>query len=320
MLKELLPYINDIKEDVRDAKKELTQLNKTVSHLSGDLKRIERGIDTTSESMRGDISSVERELSSLDESMKRLNDKIEDNVASEIQNLTCVPQEIVICDGTEGWRRVVNLDMMNPNTDCPEGWSETVYSKSRRTCGRATDDYYTCDSVTFSVSGGEYTQVCGRIKAYQWGQTQGFRGYNRGHTSINDSYFSGVGVMHGSPRQHIWSFAAGSMKKNPYPGDNRCPCDTTYNVSIPPFVGEDYICGSGYTYTDPQFSGAYSFHSNDTLWDGKDCRSGGSRPNPPYFTKTLDTSTSDDIELRMCNYYNKLNENIAVELIELYVK
>ena len=69
------------------------------------------------------------------------------------------------CGGTWGWRRAVYLDMTYPNTNCPSGWNMTGYSK--RTCGRATDGYMTCDSVFFPVSEGPYSQVCGRIRAYQ---------------------------------------------------------------------------------------------------------------------------------------------------------
>ena len=71
------------------------------------------------------------------------------------------------CGGTTGWRRVVYWDMTDPSTTCPSGWQLTGYSK--RTCGRASTGSRTCDSVTFLVSGGEYSRVCGRIKAYQAG-------------------------------------------------------------------------------------------------------------------------------------------------------
>ena len=65
---------------------------------------------------------------------------------------------------------------------------------------RASDGYHTCDSVTFPVSGGEYSQVCGRIKAHQWGLPQGFAGYiTYGINNTDDAYFNGVSVMHGSP-------------------------------------------------------------------------------------------------------------------------
>ena len=65
------------------------------------------------------------------------------------------------------------------------------------------------------------------------------------------------------------------------------------------------------------------FHSNDVLWDGRDCHSSStccSRRNPPYFTKHLNTSTTDDIELRMCHHYDLRFSNIAVELVEVYVR
>ena len=61
------------------------------------------------------------------------------------------------CGGTGGWRRAVYLDMKNPYTNCPSGWSLTDYSK--RTCGRSGTGGHTCDSVFFPVGGGPYSQV-----------------------------------------------------------------------------------------------------------------------------------------------------------------
>ena len=77
-------------------------------------------------------------------------DSIRDNL---IQNLTeQITNARYICGGTGGLRRAVYLDMRDPNTNYPSGWNMTGYSK--RTCGRATDGYLTCDSVFFPVSGG----------------------------------------------------------------------------------------------------------------------------------------------------------------------
>ena len=39
-----------------------------------------------------------------------------------------------------------------------------------------------------------------------------------------------------------------------------------------------------------------------------------------YFTKTLNQTTTDDLELRMCLWDSGNSDNIAVELVELYVK
>ena len=95
-------------------------------------------------------------------------------------------------------------------------------------------------------------------------------------------------------------------------------------ISIPPFVGEYYFCESGYVYPGYRNGSAeYTLHSNDILWDGRDCHSTStcySPHNPPYFTKTLNQTTTDDLELRMCLRYRANYDNIAVELVELYIK
>ena len=226
------------------------------------------------------------------------------------------------CGGTGGWRRAVYLDMKTPYTNCPSGWNLTDYSK--RTCGRASTGGHTCDSVFFPVSGGPYSQVCGRIRAYQWGLSPGFYGFNNRRTTIDNSYFDGVAVMHGSPLQHVWTFANGAWENDTTHRSFKCPCDTTGDVPIPPFVGEDYFCESGYVHPGYRSSALeYRLHSNDTLWDGEDCHSSSSccsLHNPPYFTKSLGQSTTDDLELRMCLYQPIRYSNTAVELVELYVK
>ena len=244
-----------------------------------------------------------------------------DNGLDSIQNLTeqITNNARYTCGGTGGWRTAVYLDMTNPNTNCPSGWNMTGYSK--RTCGRANSSYHSCDSVFFPVSGGPYSQVCGRIRAYQYGGPDAFVGYDRGvQTTIDSAYVCGVAVMYGSPRQHIWTFASGAWESDTRHRYWNCPCDTTGIISIPPFVGEDYFCESGYVFG----SGRHiAFHSNDILWDGRGCHSTStccSLHNPPYFTKTLSQTTTDDLELRMCFRETPSLANIAVELVELYVK
>ena len=236
-------------------------------------------------------------------------------------SFTC--DDCYTCGGEGGWRRAVYLDMTDPNTNCPPGWNETDYSK--RTCGRASGGYYTCDSAYFPVSGGEYSQVCGKIRAYQWGTTLAFYGNSR--PLIDEAYFSGLAVMHGSPREHIWTFMAGAFENaNGASSVNQnalCPCDTSVNIITPPFVGNDYFCESGYVYPGSIADLEYVFHPDDPLWDGDGCSSTStccSLNNPPYFTKTLATPTTDDLELRLCFSFHSLYEDVAVELIELYVK
>ena len=210
--------------------------------------------------------------------------------------------------------------MTDPTTTCPSSWNMTRYSK--RTCGRASDGQYTCDSLIFPVSGGEYNRVCGRIKAYQWGGITAFFSYHTGdRTTIDGAYVDGISVTHSSPRLHIWTFAAGITEGNPT-WSSACPCDSDLNINIPPFVGNDYFCESGIN--EPWVSTKHdAFFSNDTLWDGENCLSSStccSLHNPPYFVKELPTPTTDDIEARMCLRAWTLSRNIAVERRELYVQ
>ena len=290
---------------------------------SGLKTELATGLNTMRGSMGEDLNDIKTELSGVSNTTQGLCDKIEEHDADITAELMdyLIPQSSHTCGGTGGWRRAIYLDMTDPNTDCPSGWS-TITSDSKRTCGRSSTGQRTSDSVFFPVSGGPYSQVCGRIRAYQSGITLAFHGYNiHRYDTIDSIYFDGVTIMYGSPRQHIWTFAAGRWENNTRNTDSVCPCDTTADIPIPPFVWEDYFCESGYV--SPRYRNSaleYRLHSNDTLWDGEDCHSSSSccsLHNPPYFTKSFTQSTTDDLELRMCSVYGG---SIAIELLEVYVK
>jgi hypothetical protein len=157
--------------------------------------------------------------------------------------------------------------------------------------------------------------VCGSIRAYQLFRVDAFEAYHRGQvTTIEGAYVSGVSLTHGSPRQHIWTFAAAATEiRTNYEG---CPC-TGSSYTTPPFVGGDYFCESGVN------SGFISgFHPDDPLWDGEGCGNSSSCcsfNNPPYFTKTLPSPTSDPIEARLCRLDDG-DDDSPVEFMELYVK
>ena len=290
-------------------------LRPILNEMSQRIEQFDMRLSALNESLRDELNSTANTIS----------DKIEEHdnqITAELTEQIINNSGGLKCGGTWGWRHAVYLDMTDPNTNCPSGWNITGYSK--RTCGRANSSSLSCDSVFFPVSGGPYSQVCGRIRAYQYGVPDAFYGYNSdGQTTIDSAYVSGVVVMYGSPRQHIWTFANGAWENGASHQPYNCPCDTSGVISIPPFVGEDYFCESGLIYYGIGMQWNI-FHSNDILWDGRDCHSNStccSLHNPPYFTKTLNQTTTDDLELRMCLYNSaSLFDNIAVELVELYVK
>ena len=261
-------------------------------------------------SVREEFRAVERQF----QEHMSVNSQLEQNILTNItKQLKKSHEELGSC-GDEGWRRVAYLDMTNHNTTCPSGWQLTGHSKI--TCGKVSTRDLTCDSVFFPVSGRAYTRVCGRVRAYQNRPTDAFEAYHDGEaTTIDEPYVSGVSLTHGSPRQHIWTFAAGNSEAVPT-RDDSCPCDATISISVPPFVGEDYFCESG-----ANSGSSHRFYPDDPLWDGADCTSSStccSFNNPPYFTKHLPNPTTDNIEVRLCWW--ETSDDTPVEFMELYVK
>ena len=60
----------------------------------------------------------------------------------------------------------------------------------------------------------------------------------------------------------------------------------------------------------------------DPLWDGKGCGPTNtccSFNNPPWFIKNLHSSTTDDVEMRLCKPYGDIGST-PIELVELYVQ
>ena len=110
------------------------------------------------------------------------------------------------CGGTTGWTQVVYVDIANSSHQCSSSFRE--YRSPARACGRQSTTTASCDSAIFGVNGMQYNQVCGRIIAYQIGYPVAFYSALSQDVSIDSWYLEGISLTHGSPRQHIWLFAA----------------------------------------------------------------------------------------------------------------
>ena len=257
------------------------------------------------------------------------------NVSAQEQNSTEAPQDTQDTPvyqhpcASPGWRRVAFLNMTDPSQDCPSGWSLTTHSV--RTCGRASNRARTCDPVTFPVSGGEYSRVCGRARAYQYGSPGAFIGARSlGQLSLNGSYVDGISITHGLPRQHIWTFAVGLAQE--YCCSHGlawyCYCDVQthpsgHQATPPSFVDSDYFCESGVTDRWRGLSSEYQLYPENPLWDGQNCGQNStccSMNNPPYFMKNLPAPTTDDIEVRLCSNRPSTLSDTPIELLEIYVQ
>ena len=254
-----------------------------------------------------------------------------EKVRNEVDNATLrLLQESVLpmlqqtlgfsCGGSTGWRRVAYLNMADPSQQCPSVWREIT--TPHRVCRRKSTTS-SCEGVNYSTGSEQYDQVCGRITGYQIGDPDFFV---TGNSLIDSWYVDGVSVTHGSPRQHIWTFATGLDESGGLSGYGTlatCPCvdGSTTGNQVPSFVGQNYFCEAGITrYT----SGRGIFWSNgDPLWDGQGCGPTSSCctfNSPPWFNVQLPSPTTDGIEVRICGNTGTNFEDSPIQLIELYVK
>ena len=216
--------------------------------------------------------------------------------------------------------RVANLNMKDPNQQCPPNFN--LYTQPKRLCGRSIK-VRGCNSVKFTTNGLQYNKVCGRVVGYQFHSTDAFARIDPAYgRDIDSAYVDGVSITHGNPRKHIWTFVVGLAEASDNIHDvYYCPCSSPIAGEQPPsFVGSDYYCESG-DYSPPWSA---IVHSDDPLWDGEGC-DGNEAPccNPPdlpWFCKELPEPTSDDLEVRICNDEGQANEDVPIEVIELYVQ
>ena len=227
--------------------------------------------------------------------------------------------------------QVAKLNMTNSSHQCPPGTrlrADLLASHNKRLCG-INFDGTGCSFTTFDIHGIGYTQVCGKIIAYQYGSPDAF-GHNNVTTRnnhIDNNYVDGISLTHGyNPRKHIWTFAGALDEVGIFRlWKGYCPCiNILYPASSsqpPSFVGNDYFCDTGST---NQFD--FVFYPDDPLWDGAGCGVNNtccSLNNPPWFLKQLPSNTTDDIEMRMCRdnplHNGSIDEGTPIEVLELYI-
>ena len=215
------------------------------------------------------------------------------------------------CGGVEGgWMQVVDVDM-NRDDSCPGTWQKITNPK-KLCLGLSSGG---CASANFHAKGVSYDNICGQAKAYQKGSTDAFESKLQ---TIDGIYVDGISITLGSPRKHVWTYAAGLSDDYDYKAYN-CPCATIPGPSPPAFVGNDYYCESG----DVGTYDVAPYYLSDPLWDGSGCGNGNgccARIGMPWFYRKLQITTTENFEVRICkNYPSISNEDIAVEKLELFV-
>ena len=245
-----------------------------------------------------------------------------DSAISNFIQAIGTPVSVPEC-GEGKWRRVASLNMTDSTQHCPSPWRE-IHINGTRACGRSSSGVAigSCLS-TFSPPPRlrpTYQNVCGRIIGYEYGSADAFlnRWNNR---NLDSPYVYGVSITHGSPRNHIWTYAAGLTEGAYYDKSVNCPCahpNHPNNSVIPSFVGDNYYCESGNpgTWWENDF-----LYNTDPLWDGQQCEGEccSNGKSPPWFSVELPNPTTDDIEVRICVPQSRSIDDVMIQLLELYV-
>ena len=201
-------------------------------------------------------------------------------------------------EGTVGFTRIAHLDMTT-QYECPR-YLKLRTPGSLRLCGKSTDGPG-CNSVQY-FNGLTYQKVCGRVVGYHGHTADGFNTFDcPSPCTIDSPYVDGLSItLSTRPRKHIWTYSMGG-------------------ASPPTFVGDNYYCETGNN-IGPKYDGIYI---HDTLWDGQQCHGEGPRccgiPGMPWFCTTLDEPTSSPIEVRWCTDQILADEDIPIEILELFI-
>ena len=298
-----------------------TTTEKNITQLSTQLDATNSNITSVAITLGRNVSQLSSWLDTTNSNIMSVAINVERNISSVFIQLDEVyrfalsmqPEAIGIHCGTGLWYRVAHLDMRDPSQQCPSAWRE--YNTNQfRACGRPVSSVASRLSQIFPVSH-QYSKVCGRVIGIQVASPDAFHSMR----NINEVYMDGVSITRGSPRHHIWSYVGSYSEITTY-YLNACPCDYSRAIQPQSFVGSNYYCESG----NPTGHWEGQVFPNDKLWDGKQCSHEGTcctgTNTPPWFSVTLGSPTSDDIEVRIMGSESTANEDTPIELLEIYVQ
>ena len=216
------------------------------------------------------------------------------------------------------WMRIGFFDMTQPLSECPSPLRMFIEDQ-KKYCTRVSSE---CTSVYFDSLNQQYTEVCGMVEAYQYGNMDAFHSAST-FTSLNsDDLLEGIAITHKLPRQHVWSYVVGDVANPTSSRTDSCPCTAQGTTSTVPFViGSDYYCSSGNNGTGDSPAVVHS----SPLWrtSGPSCVSGSTccdNPDQPWFKKKLTQPSNEDVEMRWCADEQPTSEATATTRVELYIR
>ena len=275
------------------------QLNKTNNAMISVLKKLD-----TIES-NNDISGQ----SNISQILNELDAKLQSFILLQTQYASV---EIQVHCSSGLWHRLIYLNMSDPTHQRPFAWRE--YSKNEvRVCGRSSDSSGSCSTIhyfTYQL----YSRVCRRVIGYQFATPDAFKH----HQTNNGIDLDGINITRGAQHKHIWSYVAGETQNPSSELTSTCPC-SGQGIDPPLSIINNYYCESG----NPDINSRRNhLYTDDPLWDGEPyegtCCTGTN--SPPWFSVHLPTPTTDAIEVSVCCDQGTNDEDVPVELVEIYVQ
>ena len=261
------------------------------------------------------VQKLQQEMQSNDQTLLRTL-----MAELEVMNATfnVLKQMEFKCGILGNWRRIAHLDTTQGDS-CPSNLRNvTNTTTGEKACGRTTGPG--CSKLTFII-GGDYSNVCGRVRGYQYYSMDAFdlsvTQSAPVRLSIDGYYVDGVSITQGQPLRHLWTYAVGVSEQLIHT-IYRCPCAVPTNMqrSNPPqFVGNNYYCESGF----PGTRGHNRIVWEDPLWDGRNCIDGNSCCDRYGWFHRQVPPSSDDINVRLCGDEAISNEDVLIDQLEIWV-
>ena len=224
------------------------------------------------------------------------------------------PYETNFCNVNGNGTRVGYINM-EETTTCPSGMKFASNNiTGQRACG-INDDVGGCPvSMTFKANT-SYTQVCGRVRGYQFGKTEGFY-----HKSIQGVDSTGIIFRFEDSNEPIWSYVA-ALSEVGVPDSQKCPRDRlniTNRLDVPSNVNDHFYCETGFEKYPEENSQKDDVFLGDPLWDGTGCISDSSHSCEAYgwFHRLVE---SNDMSIRVEICRKNSNQNIFIDLLDLWV-
>ena len=262
----------------------------TLTSLTFEQSKVLSQLCKTNDDLKTALATAQSNISQV---LKQLDTQLSNFISQQSQYSSLQTQ--INC-GLGPWYRLILLNMSNPSQECPPTWREYNID-GVRACGRPASQTGSCAAI-LHLTGQMYSRVCGRVIGYRQGTPDAFRPY-----ANNDIDLDGINITRGTQHDHIWSYIAGGS----------CPCSSNDAFSPPQSIGDHYYCES--------FNPNRSL-SDDQLWDGQQCEGTccTGTNSPPWFSVQILAPTTDAIEVSICCDQSTSDEDVPIELLEIYVQ